>query len=165
MSTKLTPFEGKDVVKATVRIMKAGDGLSEALSFEPIELEHGDEAFFVLRGIVRDVDFPPDGKIEEPGEVPPLVRRHTVDALEIALVGRGDVDELLERNRARLDEQRRAHEAEEQRKRDAEAGLLRIPGTESPEELQAAHDAEEHTALVDGCPACDAERDADEAGD
>jgi hypothetical protein len=151
MKSTLPDFEGHEVRRSALRITKAGDGLSDALKLE---------VFFVLKGVVTQVNHKPDGKVED-GEVDELVRLHTVDATEVALVDALEVSDLLVRNRERVDELKRKQEAEEQRQREAEAGLMGLPGMETAEQLDAAHaDGAHADGLVDGCPSCDAERDA-----
>lgn len=49
-ATALHQFEGRDVQRATVKITAAGDGLSEALSIAPEEIELDDERSYVLQG-------------------------------------------------------------------------------------------------------------------
>lgn len=138
----LPAFEGVPVVRSTVRITRAGDGLSEALKLDPVALHHADEVLFVLRGVVSQVNHKPDGS-----ESDVLVRVHTVEAVEIAMVGDGTTDaleEILREDRERV----------EKAKREAEGVLTFDDG------LQSAHDAGEHAELVEGCADCDAERDA-----
>ena len=94
----LPSFEGHPVARATVRITKAGDGLSEAMKLEPEALEHGEEVFFVLKGKVRQINHKPlSGEDEDY-----LVRVHTVEASEIVLVAEDQVEQLFVSERARL---------------------------------------------------------------
>ncbi|HUO49382.1 MAG TPA: hypothetical protein VMU09_11140 [Acidimicrobiales bacterium] len=58
LDNKLTPFEGRDVIKSTIVIKKAGDGLSQPLQFRPVELIEGQEVFVLLRTVVDNVSFP-----------------------------------------------------------------------------------------------------------
>jgi hypothetical protein len=53
----LQPFEKKPVIRAEVKITKAGDGLSDALKVDPIELHVNDRVFFVLEAEVDAVQF------------------------------------------------------------------------------------------------------------
>lgn len=55
----LNSFEGADVVQSTIRITRAGDGLSEALNVEPVEYHMGDVVHIVLRCRVGPVQFKP----------------------------------------------------------------------------------------------------------
>lgn len=76
----LPTFEDEQVLQAQVRIVKAGDGLSEALKIAPKTLHLGDEVFYVLRGVVRQVNHRQKDYDE------PLVRVHTVEAEAITEV-------------------------------------------------------------------------------
>jgi len=107
----LPKFEGRAVVRSAVKITRAGDGLSEALKLEPSALHHGDEVFFVLRGSVTQVNHRPASREEDD-----LVRVHTVEAQEIAMVGHAQVDELLASERERV-----------KRLKDEEAGREPLP--------------------------------------
>ncbi len=94
---KLGTFEGHDVVAATVKITKAGDGLSSALKLDPVQLGIGDEVHVVLRGVVRDVIFTPTK--DDPDD---RTRVHVVVTDDVALVAAESVSGLLETNRERL---------------------------------------------------------------
>lgn len=107
----LPEFEGRAVVRSAVKITRAGDGLSEALKLEPTALHHRDEVFFVLRGQVTQINHRPASREEDD-----LVRVHTVEAQEIAMVGQAEVDELLAAERDRV-----------KRLRDEDAGREPLP--------------------------------------
>lgn len=92
-----TTFEGDLVLRSTVKITKAGDGLSDALKVDPIAMHRGDDVYFVLHGNVRHVAFPPEKK--DSNEV---VRQHVIDTVDIALVDEAAVDALLKANRDRV---------------------------------------------------------------
>lgn len=94
---KLTPFEGRDVARATMKIMKAGDGLSDAMSLDPMELHHGEEVYCVIKGTVAKVNFPPIS-----GADGLLSREHVIHAEEIAIVAPDEVEALLDRERERI---------------------------------------------------------------
>lgn len=125
----LSDFEGTPVVKSTIAIAKAGDGLSEALEINPQEMHVGDEGFFILRAGVRRVIHKPFDTLGNE-----LVREHTMDTIEIVQVDKAEVDELL---RDRLDKVRKA--AEEKR------GIQRLD--------DAAKAAEAESAAAEGAPA------------
>lgn len=78
--TALPLFENEQVLQAQVRIVRAGDGLSDALKIAPKTLHLGDEVFYVLRGVVGQVNHK---RKEDSGLV---VRVHTVEANEITEV-------------------------------------------------------------------------------
>lgn len=53
----LEPFEKKPVIKCEVKITKAGDGLSDALQVDPVEMHVNDRVFFVLEAEVGSIQF------------------------------------------------------------------------------------------------------------
>jgi hypothetical protein len=155
--SKLPAFEGVSVNKSTLRLTKAGDGLSDALKLEPIALHHGDRVHLVLEGVVTQVNHRPDGKVED-GEINELTRMHTVEAVDIAIVDEDDVAELLARNRERI-----------KLAKDAAEGVTRLPlDDDTPEQqaLRVQHENEAHAdGIVDGCPLCETETLAEAVGD
>lgn len=68
----LPTFEGEPVAKATVRITRTGDGLSEALKIDPQAFHPGQRLHFVLSGTVQQVNH------VQADEDAPLERRHTI---------------------------------------------------------------------------------------
>jgi len=123
----LDAFEGHQVVAAKLRVTRAGDGLSEALKLEPRALLVGEEVFFVLRGQVTQVNHRSASK--DKGDL--LVRVHTVEAQEIAMVGQAEVDELLAAERDRV-----------KQLRDEEAGREPLPLAGDSQSSQLPADAE-----------------------
>lgn len=103
MAEGLGKFERRPVRKSSIKITKAGDGLSEALKFDPVALHVDDEVYFVLKGVVSKVQF---GKIEKDDD--DLARVHTVDTIEITAVSASDVKSLLDAAAQRLHEKRLA---------------------------------------------------------
>lgn len=107
----LKRFEGKPVASSTIRVTKAGDGLSEALRLDPVALKHEQEVYLVLRGIVRQVNYRPIA-----GSDGILTRQHTVEASAVAMVTREAVEDFL------------AAEADRVAKMKEEAdGVIRLP--------------------------------------
>lgn len=103
MAEGLGKFERRPVRKSSIKITRAGDGLSEALKFEPVALHVDDEVYFVLRGKVSKVQF---GKVSADDD--DLARVHTIDTIEITSVEKGDVEEFLKAADARLAQRRLA---------------------------------------------------------
>jgi len=68
----LQPFEDHDVAECALRIVRAGDGLSESLAAAPVELDLGTTVFVLLRGTVARVTYEAVKDSEE------LRRVHTV---------------------------------------------------------------------------------------
>jgi len=64
----LHPFEGTDVVSSTIIITNAGDGLSENLKVEPIEIHRGNRGYLVLEWECTKVGFMPANKDDLGGD-------------------------------------------------------------------------------------------------
>jgi hypothetical protein len=79
-ATPLPLFDDHEVYAATVRITRAGDGLSESLRIEPRPLHIGEEVFYLLRGVVRQVNH------RQKDDEGPLTRVHTVETVDITEV-------------------------------------------------------------------------------
>lgn len=107
--TVLTPFDDHDVTETTVRIVGAGDGLSEALEVAPVELHHGERVHIVLRGEVTKITYEPVKDSDE------LRRVHTIRASFGTIVDAKVVTKVL-------DAQRKAIEAHR--------GVSRLPGVD-----------------------------------
>jgi hypothetical protein len=71
----LHDFEGFDVIGTRVKLTNTGDGLSESMGVDPMELRLGDRVIMVIEGVVADVAFPPAIKGEYAG---PRYRVHTI---------------------------------------------------------------------------------------
>jgi hypothetical protein len=137
MTTTLPAFEGTDVYAASMKITKAGDGLSDALEVAPVALHVGDEVYFVLKGVVEQVNHRPLPKADG------LQRVHTIATTDITQVDETAVGSMLT-------------EATERVRREKE----RAEGISTLEDarLEAEHNDGAHAdGLVAGCPRCDAE--------
>lgn len=138
---KLSKFERKEVLSATVAVTGAGDGLSQAMAVDPTELHHGETVYLVLELNVAKVRFDPVPKTEG------LQRVHILKAGRATLID-GEVVT------AALDEQQKKIE---EAMGNLHLGLL---SDEQIDGLMAAHDSGLHDGITeDGCPSC-AERDA-----
>lgn len=93
------PYEGLEVTKMAVKVMKTGDGLSEPLDVEPSPGAIGQERYIVLRTITRDIDHRPPGPMAND-----LVRIETDVCQEAYIVDRDDVYDILETRRKRVAE-------------------------------------------------------------
>lgn len=51
----LGEFEGRDVIQSSIKVTKAGDGLSKAMTLKPVVLHYGDEVTIVLRCVVGPI--------------------------------------------------------------------------------------------------------------
>lgn len=139
----LQPFDGTPVLRSTIQITKAGDGLSEALKVEPREFHMDDEVYVVLRTRVSRVLFKP---LEKDSDY--LVRIHTLEAGDATIVEASLVAEVVAEQARRIQVAR--EEAE---------GIQRIDfaGDDAPtaEGLRLSHDLGEHDGdQVEGCPGC-----------
>lgn len=74
------PQEGREVVRSRVVLTKLGDGLSQAVKLDPIELHHGEEVTFLVRGRVKKVTF------DEVADTECLSRDHVVIAKTVVIV-------------------------------------------------------------------------------
>lgn len=141
----LAPFDGKPVVRTTIAVTNAGDGLSDALSIDPQEFHHGDRLFVVLECEVAKVAHTPVSK-DTPGL---LVRQHTLRAGTGTIVDEDLVAEHVARQAERIDTARRHAKGE---------------FTFDEAALEAEHEDGQHASdLRDGCPLCDMEAAAMEA--
>lgn len=111
MVNEVAPFEGLDVVAAKVRVTRAGDGLSEAMTLDPQDLHHGEEVYLIIKGKVGRVSYDPVPKADGV-----LQRVHTVVASECVMVAPDEVEALLDRERDRL-----------ARLKEDRAGVARLP--------------------------------------
>lgn len=59
MTEKLGKFDGKDVIRTSISVTNAGDGLSNAMKVEPQLLHLGDKVYVVLECDVANVKFVP----------------------------------------------------------------------------------------------------------
>lgn len=99
----LPEFEGMTVSKCSVRITKAGDGLSEALDLEPKAMHAGDEAFYVIKVQFTSVNHKADKKSGT------LVRVHTAEVEDIVEIDAATAVQMIDEERAEL--RRRQREA------------------------------------------------------
>lgn len=97
--TRLTMFEGLDVVGSSIEIPNAAGGLREALKVDPMELHHGDEFHVTFQCRVRKVRFDPVDKEDLGG---PVHRVHVADAVIATVVDRELVGPALEAQAARI---------------------------------------------------------------
>lgn len=91
MAEALEPFHNMPVNRCAVQITKAGDGLSDALKVDPVELNIGDRVFYVLEGEVGQVKFrrihPASNELE---------RVHVVVTQRVTAVDGADVGAYLD---------------------------------------------------------------------
>jgi hypothetical protein len=139
---RLDSYKGRDVLRTTIAIRNAGDGLSEAMSIDPTELEIGDTVYVVLE---CEVDKHTHAPIKEAPDC--LTLKQVLKAGSATLVNAELVADVIERQRAAI-----------QRAKDDANGQGRLDNAL----LERQHEAGEHRELVVGCPLCDDELDAEE---
>lgn len=143
--SKLEGYKGRDVLRTTIAIRNAGDGLSEAMAIDPEELPIGSTVYVVLE---CEVDKHTHAPIKEAPDC--LTLKQVLKAGTATLVDASLVSQMLDEQADKIT-----------RAKEAAAGVSRLP---YGEELQRAHEAGDHAdGLVEGCPTCDAERDAEES--
>lgn len=149
-TSALHPFDGRDVLRTTIAVTNAGDGLSEALGVDPREFRHGEKVYVVLETTVNKVRFDPIKDTDC------LARVHVLKAGAATIVDEAVVKAQIARQKERI-----------ARAKEEAAGIARLPGvddeTDEERALADAHANGEHSDLVDGCPDCDNEVAAEEA--
>jgi glucokinase len=152
----LSSFDGLDVLRATIAVTGAGDGLSEAMKVDPQEFHHGEELYVVLKCEVAKVRFDPIKDTDA------LIRVHILKAGDATIVDKALVGPLV------------AEQAERIRlAKEAAAGVRRLEFADQDEEteedvLHRQHEQGVHEdGTRDNCPDCEAELalEAQETGD
>lgn len=109
----LGSFDGRDVLGTNVAITNAGDGLSKAMSVEPLELHLGETVYVVLECEVSKVRFDPVKDTQA------VQRVHILKAGAATMVDGDLVADVLE---------------EQERKIEEAAGVHRLPlGADDPD--------------------------------
>lgn len=94
----LGQFDGRDVLTTSVKVTKAGDGLSEALGVDPQLLHHGDRGAIVIEYEVDKITFDPIKDTQG------LNRVHTLKAMRGTLIDLEDVQDKLDEQTRRIEE-------------------------------------------------------------
>lgn len=92
----LSPFEGADVLQATIKVTNAGDGLSEALAVDLVPLHQGDTIYVVLETVVSKITYEPIKDVEA------LKRVHTLKATAGTIVDASLVAEVMAAQKAKI---------------------------------------------------------------
>lgn len=100
---QLHPFDGRDVLRSTIAVTNAGDGLSEAMAIEPREFSLDERVYVVLECTVSKVLFKELPEKDGDG----LVRTHTLAARAATIV---DADLVHDQIKAQKDRIREARE-------------------------------------------------------
>lgn len=150
----LGEYQGLPVKALGIELPSAAGGLRDPMKVSPVLLQAGEHVFVTFELNPRKFRFDP---VEEADEIigwtlVGILSVENATFVDEDLV-RDQLDEMAERVEA-------LREAEKLAKEKAK-GVQRIGGAE---QLEADHSDGAHASgLVDGCPACDAERDAVES--
>lgn len=139
---RLNRFDGRAVNGVTISLTNAGDGLSEGMKVEPVELHHGQRVYVVHECVVKRVTHDPaDGwDIENPEA--PLVRGHVLRAGAAVIVDEDLVKGVVDEQKNRI-----------RRAREAAVGVSGLPGTDDDGQRAdgwAAEDEEDSVLYSDG---------------
>lgn len=129
----LNPFDGRDVVRSTIKITNAGDGLSEAMAVDPTEYHHGQEVTIVMRGVVSRVGFDPVGDVDD--EEGALVRVHSIKAGTAVILDEAGEKKVAGALNRQADRIKRALEAAK--------GIDPLPGMSDTAEADGAEPGED----------------------
>lgn len=129
----LGEFDGRDVLTTSVKVTRAGDGLSEALGVDPQLLHHGDRGAIVIEYEVDKITFDP---IKDTAG---LNRVHTLKAMRGTLISLDEVQEKLDEQTRRIEEA----EGVLQLDLDGEGGEPQAVGEVLDGALDLAEDAED----------------------
>lgn len=142
-TSELQPYKGMDVLRTTIIVTNAGDGLSQAMGIDPVELEIGSRHVLVL-----DVEVV-EHKHRPIKDVDALELRQVLRASTATLAAGDDVRAMLE---AQADRILRAQEAA--------AGVSRLEFVEDGDEddeaevLVRQHNVGAHLTPLAECPLC-----------
>lgn len=137
----LGSFEGAPVLSTTIKIKKAGDGLSKAMDVDPVLLHTGQKVYVVLETEVGPIAFPPIKDTEG------VARVHDLIAQRATFIDKQAVAAALDAQERRIEEAQ---------------GIQRLPidgDGDGPEE------GEEPVALGSAIDEALATADASEEGD
>lgn len=92
-----TPHDGHPVLSTTIKITKAGDGLSKAVKVDPVELHHGEIVMIALECEVGPIAYDPIKDTDG------LMRVHTLKTLSATLVDEATVAAALTAQKQRIE--------------------------------------------------------------
>lgn len=147
-------YRGKPIRKVTVAVTNAGDGLSKALKVDPRNIEPGEDIYVVLRTRLAK-----DGYVFVDVEEGQWDLVYSLSAGDATIVDADLVKQLVDDQAERI---QLAYENEH--------GIQRLPdGTTLSKQdvlsLRGDHAMGHHAeGLVQGCPLCEQESDAEAAG-
>lgn len=92
----LPAFDGRPVVRTTLKVTKAGDGLSPALQLDPQVFRIGQRVTLILDGVISDVDHRVAKGYDATEDDAPLQRLHTFETESAMVIDRGAVADALD---------------------------------------------------------------------
>lgn len=103
-------YDDKPVTALAVKIMKTGDGLSDALEVDPVCHHEGEPGYYLVKTNTRQIAYQRRKQTDRG-----LTRYETHDAIEVVEVGSDDGESLLAKQRAHLNtlRERQAQQREE----------------------------------------------------
>lgn len=120
-SSALQPFDGREVVRSTIAVTGAGDGLSAAMAVDPQEYHHGQEVVIVIRGVVGKIRF---DQLDPDDEDSALVRVHSIKAGTATILNEAGAKRVQKDLDRQADAIKRAVEAAK--------GIARLEGIDDP---------------------------------
>lgn len=102
-TTALGKFDRRDVIKSTIAVTNAGDGLSKAMAVDPQAMSLRDKVYVVLECEVAKVTFT---DIDDTGKV---ARNHTLKAGDATIVDEDLVRDHLDAMAKRIEEAQGVH--------------------------------------------------------
>jgi hypothetical protein len=94
----LHKFEGREVIGTKAKIVKTGDGLSESVALDPVELGLGETVFLLVEATVTRVSFEP---VKDTAS---LIRVPTLAANTVTLVDKEFAGARLEAQRVKIEQ-------------------------------------------------------------
>lgn len=101
---RLPEFEGRQVIRTSIKMTNAGDGLSEALSIDPQVLKVGQEVTVTIRAVVTEVAHKVAKGYEADEPNAPLGRVATLKAGDATIIDHDLVAEQFHQQSLRLQE-------------------------------------------------------------
>lgn len=96
-------FDRREVIKATIAVTNAGDGLSKAMAVDPSAMDLGDKVYVVLECEVSKVTF------TEVDDTSKLARNHSLKAGDATIVDEDLVREHLDAMAERIERAQGVH--------------------------------------------------------
>lgn len=144
--THSIPFGGQEVASMSVKVTNAGDGLTEALRIDPVDLKFGQRVYQVIEGFVVKAEVEPENHLDPQGKVKV---KYVIKAGTSTLVDEGTVVEAINLTRDRI-----------LAAQEAAAAQAQLEGTERPTTRKDKAGAAAEAAVA-GAPVGDGPHDED----